>query len=216
MIRSILKTILYIAIVANLKSWPFSWHARFFYVLFKHMVFKAGTKPKSLFKPNVFHTHTPLMEMDMNLHKSNSTYFSDLDIARSDLLISLFKDFFKHYRFQKGAWPFCPLGSVMTIFKREIFVYKPYVIKSRVLGWDNKWLFILSRFEFSNGTLAAAALSKYVFKFKRKTIPPEEAVKFIKLDTPENIQQGTMSYERAKTLQMEEIQDEPIYLENVQ
>ena len=78
-----------------------------------------------------------------------------------------------------------PLGSVMTIFKRELKPFQRYQIRSRILGWNEKWLFVLSRFEFSdrNKTLAAIALSKYVFKFNKVTIPPEEAIKICGLDT---------------------------------
>ncbi|CAN6672400.1 hypothetical protein TRVA0_046S00496 [Trichomonascus vanleenenianus] len=208
-----LKAFVALLVLLNYKSWPFMWHARFYMNLVRHFVIRRSIKPKQdeLFKPNEYRTHTPLMEMDMNGHKSNSTYFSDLDMARADLLMGLFKDFFIHYRKEKKSWPFAPLGSVMTIFKKEIKAYKPYTIRSRVLGWDSKWLFVLSRFEFNDSkrTLAAVALSKYVFKLGRKTIPPEECVKICGLGSEENLSKGRMDFDKAKNmLQLEALSEE--------
>jgi hypothetical protein len=90
----------------------------------------------------------------------------------------------------------------MTIFKRELKPFQRYQIRSRILGWNEKWLFVLSRFEFSdrNKTLAAIALSKYVFKFNKVTIPPEEAIKICGLDTPENLEAGRIDFEKAKKI----------------
>lgn len=36
-------------------------------------------------------THTPISEMDYNFHKSNSTYFTDLDIARTHLATAILR-----------------------------------------------------------------------------------------------------------------------------
>lgn len=209
---SLIKYIAVILVAVNVKSLPLVWHARFIYYVVKHLYVLRFRRPskQDLFKANNFVTHTPLMEIDMNLHKSNSTYFSDLDIARSDLLLHIFKDFFLHYRYRKGSWPFVPLGSVMTIFKREIAAYRPYRIRSRVLGWDQKWLFVLSRFEFldKNNTLAAVALSKYVFKHKRRTIPPEEALALCGLDDEELLKTGRLDFAHAQSmLDLEAISD---------
>lgn len=40
---------------------------------------------RHLFMPSILDTRPTLLECDFNLHKSNSTYFTDLDIARSHL-----------------------------------------------------------------------------------------------------------------------------------
>jgi hypothetical protein len=159
------------------------------------------------------------MELDFNFHKNNSTYASDLDMSRADLMMTLFKDYFLRFKDpeQPGYfWPYSPLGAVVSIFRREIFAYRPYVVKSRVLGWDSKWIFILTRFEFPNGTLSAVCLSKYVFKMKRKTVPPAEVIKFCGLATPEVMKKGAMGYEHAKNLlALEAIENESITVDLV-
>lgn len=181
---------------------------------------------RHLFFANAYTSRVVALECDMNGHKSNSTYFNDLDLARSDLLLDVLSAGFIHYRKTAGFYPYCPLGSVACIFKREIKPYQKYVIRSRILGWDQKWLFVISRFEFyppkgepvpqgkksqsqsfplneHRGKLAAIGLSKYVFKLGRKTIPPEEFLTSCEASlniTQEEYKQGRMNFEYAKGL----------------
>lgn len=177
-----------------------------------------------LFYANSYYTRAVPMECDINGHKSNSTYFTDLDLARSDLLIDILDASFTYYRKNNGRYPYVPLGSVSCLFKREIKPFQRYVIRSRILGWDSKWVFVISRFEFvppkgepasarskseckafpsneKRGKLAAIGLSKYVFKLGRKTIDPEEFLSHSEERlgiTEEDYKQGRMDFESAK------------------
>ncbi len=70
------------------------------------------------------------------------------------------------------------LGSVHTSFHKEIRPYERYEVRSRVLGWDQKWCVVGSFFirPAKGGkaeVLLASALSKYVVKKSRFTIEPE-------------------------------------------
>lgn len=199
MAMSTLKTIALIFALINIKSLPLVFHLKFAYYFVKHFYLFRGTKPKSVFETRSYVTHTSLMEMDFNFHKSNSTYFSDLDMARTDLMMHVFKDFFLKFKDAKtNKWPYTPLGGVCSVFRREILPYQPFRIKTRVLGWDHKWIFVISRFETMSGRLCAVSLSKYVFKMKRRTISPEEVISFCGLKTPEHMNQGHMDFDKAK------------------
>lgn len=73
------------------------------------------------------------------------------------------------------------LGAVYASFQREIRPYERYEVRSRVLGWDRKWLVILSTFvrpgkEDGEEDILASALSKYVIKKARYTVPPERCL----------------------------------------
>jgi hypothetical protein len=99
------------------------------------------------------------MECDYNFHKSNSTYFSDLDITRSHLVCALLQpgiEKLQHNKREKlvldkegkpvlGRWSIM-LGGVMCTFKREIGMYQGYEMWSRVLCWDRKWLYVVTHF----------------------------------------------------------------------
>jgi hypothetical protein len=141
------------------------------------------------------------------MHKSNSTFFSDLDINRAQLLMRLFGGFPRWKPTSDGKAVSennqektlnIALGGVSCVFKREIKPLQRFEIWSRVLAWDDKWLYIVSYFvlpgtgvavmksldeeakkgrEFDpNKTILASSLSRYVFKDGRMTIPPEDAL----------------------------------------
>jgi hypothetical protein len=214
--------LLYIA--ANLKVLPLAWlvscklyhtrsstylsQVRLFYGYFRHYYFNkrpiptSNVSPAVLFQPTVYTSHTPLGELDHNMHKSNSTYLTDLDIARGHHLYCLFREGVNKYsstKERKNGSFFPALGAVTISFKREIKPYQKYEIWTRVLTWDEKWVYMVSHFveagkikpqSFSDQpwragakesnpkqkgkqpVLYATAISKYVFKQGRKTIPP--------------------------------------------
>lgn len=134
------------------------------------------------------------------MHKSNSTYFSDLDISRTALVTRLYtpgwsivneeldkelleaasKDGKVH---KKKAPLYIALGSVYCTFKREIKPYELYEVQTKIAAWDRKWLYIMSFFlrpEKRKGegkTLFAVGISKYVVKKGRLTVPPERVLR---------------------------------------
>lgn len=86
-------------------------------------------------------------------------------------------------------------------FKREILPYQGYEIWTRVLSWDEKWIYLVSHFVekgrvrpegymFQGGSgkgkkgkgngkmeekyVLASSIARYVFKNGRKTIPPSK------------------------------------------
>jgi len=76
----------------NLKNLPFVWHYRLFRSLIYHLFLQpTEIKPQDLFRPVIQTMHTPISEMDYNFHKSNSTYFTDLDIARTHLATAILR-----------------------------------------------------------------------------------------------------------------------------
>lgn len=126
----------------------------------------------------------PLLEGDYNMHKSNSTYFSDLDQSRGALVSRLLgaamrrKDGKEQGNKEQGRVNVI-LGSVHCSFHKEVRLYERYECRSRVLGWDRKWLVIGTWFVRAGGkqeVLLASAVSKYVFKRGRLTVSPERAL----------------------------------------
>ncbi|EHY55009.1 Thioesterase lcsJ [Exophiala dermatitidis] len=191
------RTVAIIFAVVNLKALPLAWHFRLLYRMLANWYSEArikrtaslavvGTSPTHrhpLFEPVSIFSHSPLLETDYNLHKSNSTYFSDLDESRTALmtkvLIPGLKQGAKNLERDghRGRLAVI-LGSVHTSFHREIAPYERYEVRSRVLGWDRKWIVVASWFirpakRGKEEVLLASALSKYVVKKGRFTVPPE-------------------------------------------
>ncbi|RMZ78942.1 hypothetical protein DV737_g3682, partial [Chaetothyriales sp. CBS 132003] len=188
--------------LVNLKSLPFAWHLRLFYQFARHLrrteralrtgdvAVKAGeTHP--LFQSVSIHSRTPLYETDYNLHKSNSTYFIDLDESRTALIAKIYGPAIGRggeRALEKEGYHGrinVMLGSVHTSFHKEIKPYERYEVRSRVLGWDKKWLVLLSFFirpakgggDGGKEELLASSLSKYVVKKKRFTVSPDRCLR---------------------------------------
>ena len=140
--------------------------------------------------------------------ESNSTYFQDVDIARAHLICTLFSRGIEQARDSKGSDSIgggdktfvVALGAVSCSFRKEVNPFEKYEMWTRVLSWDQKWVYIVTHFvrkgavsprkltlypgqKNPNGgqsfvdnkedAVIASALSKVVFKKGRLTIPPE-------------------------------------------
>lgn len=185
------RTLAIVLALLNLKAIPFSWHLRLLYRLCKYWYTPKHVKKAlrdaaangtihPIFDTVSIFSHAPAYESDYNLHKSNSTYFSDLDESRTALMTKLYGPGLRVGAEQldkegyKGRTNII-LGSVHTSFHKEIKPYERYEVRSRVLGWDAKWVIIGSFFIRPGKTegLLASSLSKYVVKKARFTVPPE-------------------------------------------
>lgn len=102
--------------------------------------------PHALFQPAVTSSRAPLLETDYNLHKSNSTYFSDMDASRSHLFTAVIRNAIRKDSAAKkeGSRHIVALGGISCLFKKEIKPYAKYEMWSRVLCWDRKWFYLIT------------------------------------------------------------------------
>ncbi|KAK5950181.1 hypothetical protein OHC33_008896 [Knufia fluminis] len=164
-----LRNVLLLFCLLNLKNLPLAWELRLLYRgwrswrskrdvarILDTAASRASSDSKApasshpLFAPLTISSRTPLLEIDHNIHKSNSTYFSDLDESRTALVVHLlsstkFSPAELDKAGYKGAFAVI-LGSVHTSFLKEIKAYERYEVRSRVLSWDQKWIIIGSVF----------------------------------------------------------------------
>lgn len=96
-------------------------------------------------------------DLDVNWHLTNSRYFSFMDIVRVAMMI------------RNGAWArfrahkLMPvLGSSSIRYRRSVRPFQAFDVTCRVLGWDDKWIFLEHRLEVG-GDLAAIAIMKAAF-----------------------------------------------------
>lgn len=75
------------------------------------------------------------------------------------------------------------LGSVYCNFKKEIRPFERYEVRSKLVSWDQKWMYIITYFigrekrKGAGKTLLAMGISKYVMKKGRLTIRPERILR---------------------------------------
>lgn len=146
-----------------------------------------------LFRPHVTHSRATFSDLDVNLHKSNSTFLADADISRATLLTKLFSASLA----QLGPANFI-LAGVQCRFGREITPFQSYTVSTRILAWNTKSLYLVTYFLkpdvrlppeldlLGGGPSAvlsddkyrklvfATMVSRYVFKAGRTTVSPGE------------------------------------------
>ncbi|KAI1802899.1 hypothetical protein F4811DRAFT_572536 [Daldinia bambusicola] len=149
-------TLLCFFVVLNIKNMPFMWHLRLvnaFRFILRTQRPAVPLKPAHIFQPIITSSTAQLMEIDFNMHKSNSSYFSDVDIARTHLVCTLFAKGIEQMRGGTAAYTGSKkpvfglaLGAVSCNFKRELRPYEEYEMWSKILTWDEKWIYIVTHF----------------------------------------------------------------------
>lgn len=117
-----------------------------------------------------------LTDIDINRHVNNGKYLTLMDFARLDhsLRTGMLKPMVK-----RGWWPI--MGGATVNYRREIKPLWTFEITTRLIAWDDKWLYGEHRFE-RNGTLHTQAYAKAVIKKGRETVPPSELMKVVGVD----------------------------------
>lgn len=164
------------------------------------------------FSYNRIDTHCSPMECDLYMHKNNATYFTDLDVSRGDLMCKIFQQLFLGSK----QWPYIPVANVFTTYFRDIKPFERYSVTSRILCWDEKWIYVLSEFtkpcsssnsanisksgierdlKRDNETLCSLSLTKYVLKNGRITISPVDAFTSCGLYNDDMVETNSKNYE---------------------
>ncbi|KAM7218700.1 hypothetical protein V8F06_005854 [Rhypophila decipiens] len=154
------RILLVFFLVLNWKSLPLAWTVRIFHSFLYHLVRRRKALPKqALFHYSITTSRNSLLDTDYNMHKSNSTYFADLDVSRSHLATHLLGPAMfligdnaknklvldKEGNVVKGGFGM-GLGAVFCSFRKEIAPLQGYEMWSRILSWDRKWLYIITHY----------------------------------------------------------------------
>ncbi|KAK5660052.1 hypothetical protein OQA88_13521 [Cercophora sp. LCS_1] len=154
------RILLVFFLLLNWKSLPLGWTFRIFGSWLFHMLKPPRSLPqRALFHYSVTASRTSLLETDYNMHKSNSTYFADIDISRSHLVSHILGSSIpvltdnvnRKLVLDKDGNPIkggfgIGLGAVFCSFRKEIAPLQGYEMWSRILCWDRKWLYIITHF----------------------------------------------------------------------
>lgn len=96
-------------------------------------------------------------DLDMNLHMNNARYLAAMDLGRIDLLLRVGLGKF----FLRGALK-PVLASSLVRYRRSLAPFQAYELRSRLIGCDDKWLFIEHSIE-SGGEVFCHAVVKGLF-----------------------------------------------------
>ncbi|KAH9945225.1 uncharacterized protein BXZ73DRAFT_86752 [Epithele typhae] len=160
-----LKYCFFLLFLFQFRSWPLAWHFFVWRPVFKlrghyrltrllytfssakvrqqkmdewiESLSHVGVNPFDLLVD--FKTWAGPDDCDYNLHLSNSSYPKRLDATRMKLGLQLCPTLFR-----VGGW--MGLGATHFTFLREIPMFSKYEMRTSVMSWDNKWMYIVTRF----------------------------------------------------------------------
>ncbi|AQZ10475.1 YBR096W [Zygosaccharomyces parabailii] len=183
---TIFKLVFFLYLLSSYKSLPGAYFVRFFTAIFPTLLLPHITGPNTAnikklqknrygcFAHVKMCTYVSPFECDFYLHKSNSTYFEELDFSRSSLMTKILQKL----ALEKGI-PYIPVANVFTNFLKELKPFERYQLTSSILCWDEKWIYVISKFTKKQGTVfCSISLTKYVLKEGRKTVPPRTALEY--------------------------------------
>lgn len=112
-----------------------------------------------------------LLDSDVNLHITNARYLSLADGGRFDLLARLgFFPLLVRHGFRTL------IGTTCVRFRRAVPLFARYALRSRLLGWDEKWFYVEHRFDL-DGRAAVLVLAKFLVAESRgRRLTPREAL----------------------------------------
>ncbi len=120
-------------------------------------------------------------DLDLNGHMNNGRYLSIMDLGRLDLVarMGLLGAFAR-----QGWRPL--LGSAQLRFFRSLKPFARYHLRTRVLWWDEKWIYLEQVFE-AEGRVAARGRVKGLFRGPGGNVTPAEVLRAAgwSLDRPE-------------------------------
>ena len=107
-------------------------------------------------------------DLDLNVHMNSGRYISMMDIGRVEILGRM-----RMLRkvFGRGWRPM--VGNSTIRYRRSLLPFQRFVVKTRVLCWDEKWLYFRHAIE-SHGDLFAIAYVRGLLRGKEGNVTPAQ------------------------------------------
>lgn len=101
-------------------------------------------------------------DLDFNMHMNNGRYFSAADIGRLDWWLRT--GIWRKALLARGWGPVA--GDANGRFSRSLQPFEKFELHTRLMGWDEKWLFTEHRFISKSGKVVAVIVVRYLFRGK--------------------------------------------------
>jgi len=145
---------------------------RFFWVVISGFF----RKPLQASDVSVLHQRVWPDELDINVHMNNAKYLAVMDLGRTDWIVR--SGGWKLMRYEKMS---PVVGGAMVRYRRSLKLFQSYLLKTRLLGWDERWLYIEQIMQCRDG-IACLAVQRTTFTRAGKLVPPAELAAKLGLD----------------------------------
>ena len=169
----------FLLMLLHWRSLPLMYHLRMAWLVFTTKLFTP--KISSLHEWSTLEFRVYLDDCDWNLHMNNSSYNKMADFGRIHHMLRLGFDVNNHFRTPKlrvGGMN----GGTHCRFKRGLGPFESYTLRTRVLSFDKKWIYLEHQF-LSGGRIKVACISKLVNKLPDtgEIVTPRECFKILGL-----------------------------------
>ena len=106
-------------------------------------------------------------DIDLNMHVTGSRYLGFMDVGRIALLARM--------RLLRATWKrgWRPIqGAASITFRKSILPFEKFIVRSRVVCWDEKWFYFEHIVEKTSGEVAAVANVRGLFRGPDGNVPP--------------------------------------------
>ena len=134
---------------------------------------RSGVLDESLLRLRVWPT-----DADLNFHLNDGRYMSLAGLARVDLML---RSGLLRRAMKRGWYPV--VASAIVRYRREIKWMEKFTLRSRIIGWDEKWVYFEHRFE-KEGDLAAIAYARGVMRNREGAVPTSDVVALVGYTEP--------------------------------
>lgn len=114
-------------------------------------------------------------DCDLNVHLNAGRFISFMDVGRVELLgrMRLFRKVIGR------GWR--PINGGMIIrFRRSLLPFERFTLRSRVMGWDEKWIYFEHIIE-RQGQVCAVGNARGLFREGTRSVPPAELLELFGL-----------------------------------
>jgi acyl-CoA thioesterase FadM len=105
-------------------------------------------------------------DIDINLHMNNARYLGMMDLGRWDFVL---RTGFWRQVMKDKLQPV--IGGAVVRFRRPLRPFQPFVLRTRQITWDDRWLYLEQDIE-SGGRLVCTAQVRAAFLRGRSIVPP--------------------------------------------
>ena len=115
-------------------------------------------------------------DCDLNMHLNAGRYISFMDVSRVELMGRM-----RMFRlFVARGWR--PINGGMIIrYRRELLPFQRFAVRSRVIGWDAKWIYFEHVVE-RDGQLCAMANARGLFRGSKGSVETRELLEAMGLE----------------------------------
>jgi acyl-CoA thioesterase FadM len=126
---------------------------------------RASFDAESVLRTRVWPT-----DMDLNFHLNDGRYVSLTGLGRVDLMM---RSGLLRKALKRGWYPV--VGGIVIKYRREIRAMEKFSVRTKIVGWDDKWFYFEHRFE-KQGELAALSYARGVMRTREGAVPTSDVL----------------------------------------